>query len=448
MNPSMQASAKLAPARPVQVDAIPAAVTRRVIAICLFVILAEGYDVAIYGVVLPAMIEGKIWGLSPLQLGVIGSYALFGMLLGAMLVGTVSDIVGRKKTLLSCLALFSITMAMAAMADSAAEFGLYRFIGGLGLGGIIPTASALTIEYSPLRRRSFNYAVMFSGYALGGVLVALLSLWVLPESGWRALFMIGALPLVALPLIAMWLPESIDFLRSKQRHQQADVLAARLGIQVTPAAPQAANATGKGAPRGMFAAVGLLFQRGNLRATLLFWLAFFMGLLLIYGLNTWLPQLMRKAGYPLGSSLALMLSLNITAVVGALIAGVAADRWGSRRVIVVSYLLAAVSVALLSLRPDVVWTYALVGVAGFGSISTTLIMNAYISRYFPATARGTALGWALGFGRLGAISGPIVGGWLLQSGISLVWCFYVFALAGLLAAVAVFFIPPRDDTQG
>jgi len=134
MNQSMQASAKLAPARPVLADAIPAAVTRRVIAICLFVILAEGYDVAIYGVVLPAMIEEKIWGLSQLQLGVIGSYALFGMLLGAMLVGTVSDIVGRKKTLLTCLALFSITMALAAMADTAAQFGLYRFIGGLGLG--------------------------------------------------------------------------------------------------------------------------------------------------------------------------------------------------------------------------------------------------------------------------------------------------------------------------
>ena len=156
----------------------------------------------------------------------------------------------------------------------------------------------------------------------------------------------------------------------------------------------------------------------------------------------------RKAGYPLGSSLALMLSLNLTAVVGALIAGAAADRWGSRRVIVVSYLLAAASVALLSLRPDMVLTYALVGVAGFGSISTTLIMNAYISRYFPAAVRGTALGWALGFGRLGAISGPIVGGLLLQKGVSLSWCFYVFALAGLLAAAAVFFIPPRDDLHG
>lgn len=448
MNQSMQASAKLAPARPVLADAIPAAVTRRVIAICLFVILAEGYDVAIYGVVLPAMIEEKIWGLSQLQLGVIGSYALFGMLLGAMLVGTVSDIVGRKKTLLTCLALFSITMALAAMADTAAQFGLYRFIGGLGLGGIIPTASALTIEYSPPQRRSFNYAVMFSGYALGGVLVALLSLRVLPVHGWRSLFMIGALPLVAVPLIAMWLPESIDFLRSKQRHRQADALASRLGMQVTPVAPQTASVGHTGARSGVLAAVGQLFQRGNLRATLLFWLAFFMGLLLIYGFNTWLPQMMRKAGYPLGSSLALMLSLNLTAVVGALIAGAAADRWGSRRVIVVSYLLAAASVALLSLRPDMVLTYALVGVAGFGSISTTLIMNAYISRYFPAAVRGTALGWALGFGRLGAISGPIVGGLLLQKGVSLSWCFYVFALAGLLAAAAVFFIPPRDDLHG
>ncbi|SCK20263.1 MFS transporter [Vogesella sp. LIG4] len=423
---------------------IPGAVTRRVIAICLFTILAEGYDVGIYGVVLPALIEEHAWGLSPLQMGVLGSYALFGMLLGAMLVGTISDIIGRKKILLACLGLFSITMALAAVASTAEQFALYRFIGGLGLGGLIPTASALTIEYSPVRRRSFNYAVMFSGYALGGVVVALLSLSLLGSHGWRILFMLGALPLFAVPFIALWLPESVDFLRSKQRHQEADALASRLGIvqgasNATPPVAQARS--------GVLAAVGLLFSRQNLRATLLFWVAYFMGLLLVYGLNTWLPQLMRKAGYPLGSSLALMLALNLTAVVGALIAGAAADRWGSQRVIVVSYLLAALSVGLLSLQPDVVLLYALVGVAGFGSISTTLIMSAYISKYFPANARATALGWALGFGRLGAIAGPVLGGFLLGSGTSLSICFYVFALAGVLAALAVFLIPARAEDQ-
>lgn len=426
---------------PMQGD-IPRPVTIRVILICLLTILAEGYDVGIYGVVLPALIEAKAWGLSPLQLGVIGSYALIGMLLGAMLVGTVCDIVGRKKTLLACLTLFSVTMALVSVAQTAEQFALYRFLGGLGLGGVIPTASALTIEYSPVRRRSFNYAVMFSGYSLGGVVVALLSLVLLKEHGWRLLFQIGALPLLAVPLIAYLLPESIDFLRSKQRHQEANALAARLGITGSPTPASPSTSPKK---TGIWSSICQLFNRNNIRATLLFWVAFFMGLLLIYGLNTWLPQMMRKAGYPLGSSLALMLALNLTAAGGALIAGAAADRWGSRRVIVFSYLLAAASVALLSIKSSEVLTYALVGIAGFGSISTTLIMNAYISKYFPANARATALGWALGFGRLGAITGPILGGLLLSSSVSLATCFYTFALAGLLAALAVFFIPARDE---
>jgi AAHS family benzoate transporter-like MFS transporter len=426
---------------PTQED-IPRPVTIRVIIICLLTILAEGYDVGIYGVVLPALIEAKAWGLSPLQLGVIGSYALFGMLLGAMLVGTVCDVVGRKKTLIACLFVFSVTMALVSVAQTAEQFALYRFIGGLGLGGVIPTASALTIEYSPVRRRSFNYAVMFSGYSLGGVVVALLSLWLLKEHGWRSLFQVGALPLLLVPAVAYILPESIDFLRSKQRHKEADALAARLGIASSPTAASPGSSHQKA---GIWASISQLFNRNNIRATLLFWVAFFMGLLLIYGLNTWLPQMMRKAGYPLGSSLALMFALNLTAAIGALIAGAAADRWGSRRVIVFSYLLAAASVALLSIKPTEALTYALVGIAGFGSISTTLIMNAYISKYFPANARATALGWALGFGRVGAITGPILGGLLLSGGVSLATCFYTFALAGLVAALAVFLIPTRDE---
>ncbi|MGQ7906779.1 MFS transporter [Burkholderia sp. BC1] len=416
---------------------IPRSVTTRVIAICLFVILAEGYDVGIYGAVLPALIEERTWGLSPTQFGVLGSYALVGMLVGAVLVGTLSDMIGRKKTLIACVGIFSVTMAWASLAQTPAEFGWCRFVGGLGLGGVIPTASALTIEYSPVRRRSFNYALMYSGYALGGVSIALLSLWLLKDSGWRALFRIGAFPLLAVPLIAWGMPESIAFLRSQRRFREADTLALRLGID--PYDGEADSQSVGAHP--LRATIGRLFGPSSIRATLLFWVAFFMGLLLIYGLNTWLPQMMRGAGYPLASSLALLLALNLSAAVGSLVAGAAADRWGSRCVIVISYLIAAFSIALLSTRPGTLLTYGLVGVAGIGSISTTLVLNAYVSKYFPVDVRATALGLALGFGRLGAIAGPLLGGILVSSQVSLASCFHIFAVAGLLAALAVFLVP-------
>ncbi|WP_240327201.1 aromatic acid/H+ symport family MFS transporter [Burkholderia sp. IDO3] len=418
---------------------MPHWVTVRVIALCFFAILAEGYDVGIYGAVLPALVDERAWGLTPTQFGVLGSYALIGMLVGAVLVGALSDVSGRKKTLIACIGVFSITMAWASLARTPAEFGWCRFIGGLGLGGVIPTASALTIEYSPVRRRSFNYALMYSGYALGGVLIALLSLWFVQESGWRALFRIGAFPLLAIPVMVWGLPESITFLRSRGRTREADELAARLGIVVLD---QDSRASVSRAPR-LIERIGSLFGPFSIRATLLFWIAFFMGLLLIYGLNTWLPQMMRSAGYPLGSSLALLLALNLAAAIGSLVSGAAADRWGSRRVIGISYLIAACSIALLATRPGTLFTYALVGMAGVGSISTTLVMNAYVAKYFPPGVRATALGLALGFGRLGAIAGPLLGGVLVSHHVSVASCFHVFAAAGVIAALAVFLIRDR-----
>lgn len=149
-----------------------------------------------------------------------------------------------------------------------------------------------------------------------------------------------------------------------------------------------------------------------------------MGLLMIYGLNTWLPKMMKTAGYPLGSSLSFLLVLNFCAAVGAVLGGRAADRFGSKKVISISYLLAGISISLLSVKSSMLIVYGLVGIAGFGTIGTTLICHAYISKYFSADNRATALGWALGFGRIGAICGPILGGVFLTWKLDLAWNFY------------------------
>src|ERR1700744_70970 len=136
---------------------LPARVTGRVLLVCWLAILFEGYDVGVMGAVLPASADDKAWNLSPIQLGALGSYALLGMFFGAFLIGTLSDLLGRRRMLLLCAGLFSLTMAGAAWAPTPGWFALFRFIGGLGLGGVIPVAAALTIEYSAPRRRNFNY---------------------------------------------------------------------------------------------------------------------------------------------------------------------------------------------------------------------------------------------------------------------------------------------------
>ncbi|MBV7508228.1 aromatic acid/H+ symport family MFS transporter [Bacillus sp. sid0103] len=419
--------------------------TLLVVVLCWFAMLADGYDLGIYGAVLPSLMEYKDWSMTPAQAGAIGSYALIGMLIGAICVGTITDMIGRKKTLIFCIILFSLSMCLVALSTSPEMFGLFRFIGGLGLGGVIPTASALTIEYSPAQHRSKLYAIMYTGYPIGGVLGALFSMFFIEEHGWRLMFWIGVTPLLVIPFIIKFLPESISFLIAKKKVAVAKSIAQKYQL---PNDFVQSNMKDEiiGSPN-KFAAIASLFARKNIRATMFFWVTFFLGLLMIYGLSTWLPKMMREAGYPLGPSLGFLLMLNLSAAIGALIAGTAADSWGSKKIISISYFLAGVSIALLSIKTSMLLVYCLVGVAGFGTIGTTLILNAYISKYFEAENRATALGWALGFGRIGAISGPILIGFFMSSNFDFSLNFYLFSVAGVLASITILFIPKRGDMK-
>ncbi len=326
-------------------------------------------------------------------------------------------------------------MGLVAIASSPELFGFFRLIGGIGLGGVIPTASALTIEYSPEKRQSFIYALMFTGYPLGIVLGAILSIFMLQDFGWRTMFGIGMIPLLLVPIIIRYLPESIQFLLSRNRQEEAIRVSERFQIQLPQ--KQTYNPPKEKQQSGYF----VLFSKQYVRATLLFWLTYIMGMFLIYGLNTWLPQMMRKAGYPLGSSLSFLLMLNITATIGALFAGAIADRIGAKIVISFSYLMAAICIGLLTIQTSTTMIYILIGIAGIGSVGITQILNAYVTQYFPSRIRATALGWGLGLGRIGAIVAPIIIGIFMTLQYNQVWNFYVFAFAGLIAAISVFFIP-------
>lgn len=167
----------------------------------------------------------------------------------------------------------------------------------------------------------------------------------------------------------------------------------------------------------------LLYSQRIHKSNAAFWITYIMGMFLIYGLNTWLPQMMRQAGYPLGSSLSFLLMLNITAAIGALFAGAIADRIGAKIVISISYLMAAVCIGLLTIKPSVTIIYLLIGLAGIGSVGITQILNAYVTQYFPSHIRATSLGWGLGLGRVGAITGPILVGIIMTMQYDLVWNF-------------------------
>ena len=423
---------------------VPQRTTNKVLFACWLAILAEGYDVGVLGAVLPALAEYKEWGpLTPLQLGGLGSYALIGMLVGAMTIGTLSDRIGRKKMLLASVVIFTLTQLGAALAPTPEVFGLFRFLGGLGMGGIIPVAAALTIEYSAPKRRSFNYGVMYSGYSLGILVAALAAMALLPTLGWRWVIGMAALPVLFLPALAWIVPESLEYLMSKGRRAEAAALADKLGIApfIESDWVQARPADAGDRPLGWKESLGALFSRSYIRPTIFFWISLFCGMVLVYGLNTWLPAIMKKAGYDLGSSLTFLMVFSLASAIGGILLGRAADVRGKKLVLVIFYLLGGAGILLLMFPNNILVNYMFVALAGVGSISTSLVLTGWVAEYYPSYARATATGWALSFARIGAISGPLVGGWIGSMALPFQWNFVVFAIVALAAAAAVAFIP-------
>ncbi|MFI6741821.1 MFS transporter [Nonomuraea sp. NPDC050451] len=383
--------------------------------------MLDGFDMVVLGVVLPVFLSGHVWGMTPATASMVSTSGLVGMMIGALAIGTVTDMIGRRKALVVSVAGFSLFTLACAAAPSLVVFGALRFLAGIGLGGCLPTAITRVAEHQAGRGKSAGATtIVMTGYHTGAVLTSLLGIVLIPAFGWRVMFVAGALPaLVLVPLLLKYLPESPSF------HLQA-------------AAPGGSARAGRRAVLG-------LFQRGLLPTTLLLWAATFLGLLLVFGLNTWLPQIMRQAGYPLGTALALLLTLNAGAVAGMLVAGVLADRKGVRGAAIVWFVGAALFLAVLSVRLPAVGLYVVVFLAGFFVFSAQALIYAYTQRVYPAHAKATGLGWTAGVGRLGAITGPLLGGALLSAGIAYPWGFYVFALAGALAAVLLTSIRPRRN---
>ncbi|MFC9694729.1 MFS transporter [Kribbella sp. NPDC056951] len=381
--------------------------------LCWSAVLLDGFDLVVLGTITPVLLSDKVWGYTPAVAATVSTAGLAGMTLGALTIGTVTDLIGRRRALLVAVAGFSFFTLLCAFATSAGTFGVLRFLAGLGLGGCLPTAITLVTEYSPRGRNGGPTTLVMTGYHVGAVLTALLGILVIPSLGWRAMFVIGAAPaLVLLPLMLKYLPESPSFSRE----------ASKQGLEP----------------------VKSLLRPEFRRSTLAFWVTSFMGLLLVYGLNTWLPQIMREAGYPLGAALSLLLVLNLGAVAGLLLAGRIADKVALRPVTLGWFAGATITLALLSIRLPSVILYVVVLLAGVFVFAAQVLVYAYVGRLYPAANRATSLGWTAGVGRLGAIAGPILGGALLSAGLAFPWGFYAFALVGGLAAISVSVVERRS----
>jgi MFS family permease len=272
-------------------------------------------------------------------------------------------------------------------------------------------------EHAPTGRGSSAITRMMTGYHVGAVLSAVLALWLVEDYGWRSMFVVGGLlGLLTLPFMWAKLPESAAYLSAVERRD--------------------------GSAAGTLARSADVVKGRYLRISIGLCVASFMGLLLVYGLNTWLPTIMRDAGYSIQQGTTLILVLNIGAIIGLLVAGHISDSRGNKPAVLVWFALAAVFLALLSIRMESrLLVYAAVLLTGIFVFSAQVLVYAFVGHLYPPEIRGTALGVAAGVGRVGAIVGPSLGGALVTAGVAYPWGFYAFTLAAVLALLTLATVP-------
>ncbi|NVN52291.1 aromatic acid/H+ symport family MFS transporter [Mycolicibacterium hippocampi] len=403
-------------------------------------LIFDGFDLVVYGTVVPTLLDDptQLGAISPQQAGALGSYALVGVLVGALCAGAVGDLIGRRRVILVNLAWFSVGMGLTAVAQSVTTFGLFRFLTGIGVGALVATVGALVAEFAEPHQRNRLNAVVYSGVPAGGVLAAVVALVFADSDSWRLMFAFGALPLFLLLPLAMWkLPESPQWMLSRGQHARAAESAARTGVTLSDSEPDGSRAG--------FAALAC---RPLVWPTALLGTMSFVGLLLTYGLNTWLPHIMQVNGFGKAYSLMFLLVLNLGAIIGGLIASYAADRiGGAQRVVMTTFVLAAAMLVLLTLQLPLPVLLLAVAIAGVGTIGTQVLIYGLVAGYYPTRARAAGVAWCAGFGRLGGIVGPVVGGVLVGAGIGGSVAFVIFAVLALLGAAVTAFVPRREPPR-
>lgn len=402
-----------------------------ILAWCFLVIILDGYDLAIAGATLPLIM--KEMGVTASTAGFMASSALFGMMFGAIILGTLADKVGRRWAISICVFLFSAFTAAAGFTSDPVTFSIMRFLAGLGIGGAIPNVAAQVTEYAPKKIRAFLVTANLCGYGVGSILAALLGKQFLEAYGWQLVFIAADVPLLLIPFILKYMPESLPFLIKQKDDAHLRQIVAKLAPGYRLEAHErflvSAEDKAEGAP------VGKLFHDGRGFSTVMFWVAFFMGLFMVYALSTWLVKLMAMAGHSLGSALNFLLIFNIGAILGAIGGGWLADRLNIKWVLCVFYAASAVSLTMLGygMQP----LSLVVGIVGASTLGTQILAYAYVGQFYPTAVRSTGVGFASGVGRAGAIVAPIGIGMLVAMQLPLEQNFMAIAVAGVLGAIAV-----------
>ncbi|MBB6446266.1 MFS transporter [Bacillus benzoevorans] len=406
----------------------------------LFVIIIfDGYDTAIYGAVVPILMEE--WSLTPVEAGAIGSYTVMGTVAGAFIFGLMADKIGPKKVTMISVLIFSVFTVLAGFANDPGMFTACRVIAGLGLGGVMPNVVALTTEFAPKKMRNAMIAIVFCGYSVGSMTVALVGKSIIGTMGWQPLYWLAGIMLLIMPFLLKSIPESLQVLARQDKQEKIRTILKKAipnhslddSIIFEKIAVQ----------KQQKSSIGSLFSNKRGFTTLMLWITSFCCFILIYAMNTWLTKLMMQAGYQLDSSLLFLAVLNVGAIIAVIAGGALMEKYGFKKVLVPLYLLGSIALVFISVTENIVLAYVLVAIIGAASIGMHCLMFPLAAQYYPPEMRSTGVGVMMAFGRIGGIVSPTLIGMLMALNLTVQMNFMVIAIAGVIGSIAVLLVQEK-----
>jgi benzoate transport len=414
------------------------------VAICLVINMVDGFDVVAISFAAPEI--AREWALPPTELGILFSSGLVGMVVGALFFGPVADRFGRRAVILLCLVIVSIGMLTSSMAASLTQLALLRILTGLGVGGMITSLNTMVAEYSSDSRRKLAISFLQSGYPIGGMLAGVVSVYLITSFGWRSVFVFGGLlSACMIPLVYFRLPESLDYLldqRPSGALKRSNDLLHRLGYQPLEELPERESSSGsKGG------SVGALFAPSLRVNTVTMWVCFLAVMCSWYFVVNWTPKVLVDAGLSLEGGISGGLLISFGAILGGLAFGLIASWIHAPRLVAIFMLLSVVFMTLFGqLETNLTMMLAVTFVIGFFLAGSMIGLYTIIPDIYPANVRNTGTGWAIGFGRIGAVAGPYLAGVLIAAGLGRSVYYFGLALPLVIAAIFVVRLPASKET--